>query len=336
MIVVTGGTGLVGAHLLYDLCKKHKHIRALKRQSSDLEQVKKTFSYYSDDAESLFKKIEWVDADITDYFSLEDAFKGAKQVYHVAAMVSFQEKDNRKIMEINVKGTANVVNAALHHKIEKLCYVSSIAALGRPDANEEATEDTPWKDSDKSSPYSISKYKAELEVWRGIEEGLDAVIVNPAVILGPAKWNNGSAALFSLIWKGIKFYTTGENAYVYVRDVSRAMIELMESNITSERFILSAENVSYKQLFNLMAHNLGKAEPSIAVKPWMIELSWRLIKISSFFTGKQPSLTKDTARSSMKISRYSSNKIKESLGFKFTSLEEMIKLTAKQFLHEQA
>ena len=136
--------------------------------------------------------------------------------------------------------------------------------------------------------------------------------------------------------KGIKFYTTGENAYVYVRDVSRAMIELMESNITSERFILSAENVSYKQLFNLMAHNLGKAEPSIAVKPWMIELSWRLIKISSFFTGKQPSLTKDTARSSMKISRYSSNKIKESLGFKFTSLEEMIKLTAKQFLHEQA
>ena len=189
MIVVTGGTGLVGAHLLYDLCKKHEHVRALKRQNSDLKQVKKTFFYYSHDAENLFQKIEWVNADVTDYFSLEDAFKDAKQVYHVAAMVSFHEKDNRKMMEINVKGTANVVNAALHHKIEKLCYVSSIAALGRPDANELATEETPWKDSDKSTAYSISKYKAELEVWRGIEEGLNAVIVNPSVILGPAKFS---------------------------------------------------------------------------------------------------------------------------------------------------
>lgn len=336
MIVVTGGTGLVGAHLLFDLCQKHKYIRALKRQNSDLEQVKKTFFYYSDDAENLFQKIEWVDADVTDYFALEDAFKGAKQVYHVAAMVSFHEKDKQKMIEINVKGTANVVNASLHHKIEKLCYVSSIAALGRPDANQEATEETPWKDSNKSSPYSISKYKAELEVWRGKEEGLNIVIVNPSIILGPAKWDSGSAALFSLIWKGLKFYTTGENGYVYVRDVSRAMIELMESDISEQRYTLSAENVNYQKLFSVMAENLGKPLPTIAVKPWMSELSWRLFKISSFFTRKRPSITKNTSRSSMKISRYSNQKIKETLGFKFTSLEEMIRLTAKQFLIDNA
>lgn len=336
MIVVTGGTGLVGAHLLFDLCQKHTNIRAIKRQNSNLEQVKKTFTYYSGTAENLFQKIEWVDADVVDYLSLEDVFDGAKQVYHIAAMISFHEKDRHKMMEINVKGTANVVNAALYHKIEKLCYVSSIAALGRPEANKEATEETPWKDSDKSSPYSISKYKSELEVWRGIEEGLNAVIVNPSIILGPAKWDNGSAALFSLIWKGLKFYTTGENSYVYVRDVSRAMIQLMESDINAQRFTLSAENVSYKRLFNIMAQNLGKSEPTIAVKPWMSELSWRLLKIGSLFTGKTPSITKNTVRSSMKISRYSNQKIKETIGFEFTSLEEMIKLTAKQFLIENA
>ena len=336
MIVVTGGTGLVGAHLLYDLCQKHKHIRAIKRQNSDLKQVKKTFSYYSNKAEKLFEKIEWVDADLADYFSLEEAFDGAKQIYHAAAMVSFQEKDDHKMMDINVKGTANVVNAALFNKVEKLCYVSSIAALGRPDANQEATEETPWKDSDKSTPYSISKYKAELEVWRGIEEGLNAVIVNPSVILGPAKWDSGSAALFSLVWRGLKFYTAGENGYVYVRDVSRAMIELMESDISGQRYTLSAENVNYKTLFSVMAENLGKPIPTIALKPWMIELSWRLLKLASFFTRKAPSITKNTARSSMKISRYSNRKIKETLDFEFASLEEMIKQTAKQFLQEQA
>lgn len=336
MIVVTGGTGLVGAHLLYDLCQKHSNVRAIKRQNSDLEQVKKTFSYYSIDAELLFEKIEWVDADVVDYPSLEAAFEGATQIYHVAAMVSFRESDREKMQEINVKGTANVVNAALYRKVEKLCHVSSIAALGKPEADQLATEETPWKDSDKSSPYSMSKYKSELEVWRGIEEGLPAVIVNPSIILGPCKWDSGSAALFSLVWKGLKFYTPGVNGFVYVGDVSKAMIQLMESNITGQRYTLNAEDVGYQKLFKLMAQSLGRKEPSIAVKPWMSELSWRLLKFSSVFTGKPPSLTKATARSSMKISRLSNQKIKEAIGIEFTSVEEMIDLTSKQFLNEHS
>jgi len=336
MIVVTGGTGLVGAHLLFNLCKKHSYIRAIKRKNSDIEQVKKTFSYYSDEADNLFSKIEWVDADVTDYYSLEAAFEGATQIYHSAAMVSFHEKDKLRMYEVNVQGTANVVNAALFCKVEKLCHVSSIAALGRAEVNKNATEETPWKDSDKDSHYSISKYKSELEVWRGIEEGITAVIVNPSVILGPCKWDSGSAAIFSKIWKGLKFYTSGENGYVYVVDVSRAMIELMESDISGHRFTLNAENASYQKLLKLMAKSLGKPEPKFAVAPWMIELSWRLLRLQSFFIGKAPALTKSTARSSMKINRYSNQKIKETIGFEFTSLEEMIDLTAKQFLLENA
>ncbi|MDA3905094.1 MAG: NAD-dependent epimerase/dehydratase family protein [Bacteroidales bacterium] len=334
MIVVTGGTGFVGAHLLFDLCQNHSHIRAIKRQNSDLEQVKKTFSYYSEDFELLFQKIEWVDADVSDYDSLEKAFKGASKIYHSAAMVSFQEKDRQKMMEINVQGTANVVNAALYCKAKKLCHVSSVASLGRAETDQLCTEETPWKDSDKSSPYSISKYKAELEVWRGIEEGLASVIVNPSIILGPMKWDTGSAALFSLVWKGLKFYPEGESGFVYVRDVSRAMIELMESDISRQRFTLNAENVDYQKLFSLMAKNLGKPKPTIAVKPWMSELSWRLLKIRSIFTGKAAAFTKDTARSSMKKNLFSNQKIKKAIGFEFTTLEEMIDLTAKQFLNE--
>lgn len=334
MIVVIGGTGLVGAHLLFDLCQQNKSIRALKRPNSNLEQVKKTFAYYTNQADELFSKIEWLTADVSDYASLEKAFKGAKQVYHCAAMVSFQASDRDRMFEVNVQGTANVVNAALHQQIGKLCYVSSIAALGRAEENQLCTEETVWKDSDKSAPYSISKYKAELEVWRGIEEGLSAVIVNPSVILGPAKWDSGSAALFPLVWKGLKFYTAGTNGYVYVRDVSKAMIALMNSSIIAKRFTLNAENISFKKLFETIALALGKPIPTIAVNYWMSEISWRLLKVASVFSGKAPKLTKATARSSMKTSRYSNQKIKDAIGIKFTTVDEMVKLTAKEFLKE--
>lgn len=336
MIVVTGGTGFVGAHLLFDLCQKHAYIRAIKRKNSDLEQVKKTFANYSEDHEKLFQKIEWFNADVIDYFSLEDAFEGASHVYHAAAMVSFHEKDRSKMHEINVQGTANVVNAALKQNIKKLCYVSSTAALGKAEADQIITEETPWKDSKKSSAYAISKYRAELEVWRGIEEGLPAVIVNPGVILGPIKWDSGSGVLFSTVWKGLKFYTPGVNGFVYVRDVSRGMIELMESPITKQRFTFIAEDANYQRLFSLIAQYLGKPKPTIAVKPWMIELAWRGLKILSLFNGKEAVFTKATARSSMHNSRYSNQKIKETLGFEFTSLEEMIQLTTKEFLIENA
>ncbi|MBN2236444.1 MAG: NAD-dependent epimerase/dehydratase family protein [Bacteroidales bacterium] len=334
MIVVTGGTGLVGSHLLFDLCNKFEQVCALKRSNSDLNQVKKTFTYYSKNAEELFQKIDWVDADVSDYSTLENALQGAKKVYHCAAMVSFHEADDQKMMKINVQGTANVVNASIYNKVEKLCFVSSIAAIGKANSGELANEETPWKNADKTSAYSRSKYLAELEVWRGMEEGLNAVIVNPSVILGPAKWNSGSAALFSLVYKGLKFYTPGVNGYVSVLDVSKAMIHLMESPISNERFILNSENLTYQELFNAIAISLGKKAPTTEVKPWMSELSWRLMKLKTMLTRKQAAYTKNTARSSMKKSYYSNAKIQQSIGFQFQSIQEIIEQTATHFLND--
>ena len=205
LILVTGGTGLLGAHLLFDLCKEHKRVRAIKRNASSLNTVKQIFSYYSDKHEELFNKIEWVDCDILDITALDNVFDEVTHVYHCAAMVSFDSRDRTVLYDTNVNGTANIVNICLDKKIEKFCHVSSVAALGRSENQSSIKEDVHWKDDKYNSQYAVSKYQAEMEVWRGIEEGLHAVIVNPSVILGPGKWDEGSSGLFGKINKGFKF-----------------------------------------------------------------------------------------------------------------------------------
>ncbi|NPD46408.1 NAD-dependent epimerase/dehydratase family protein [Lentimicrobium sp. S6] len=326
MILVTGGTGLVGAHLLFDLLQKEDKVCAIKRSHSSLNQIEKIFSFYSSDPISLLAKIEWREAELLDYFSLEESLKGITQVYHCAAMVSFKKKDKQKMMTANIEGTKNLVNACLYHKIQKLVHVSSIAALGRAEAGESASEKTPWKDSDKDSPYSISKYQSEMEVWRGIAEGLNAVIVNPSVILGPGDWSKGSPSFFNMMAKGMKYYSHGMNGYVYVRDVTRAMIELMESDINGERFVLNGEDLTYLEFFNMMAKSLNKPFPSIEAKAWMMNLAWRGAYIKGLITRKTPELTKSTARSFMSSYSYSSEKIEKSISFEFTALQKAIML----------
>lgn len=334
MILVTGGTGLLGAHLLFDLLQKESYIKAIKRKKSSIQQIEKIFSYYSETPEILLKKIEWIEADLMDYYSLEEALKDVEYVYHCAALVSFHSKDKQKMLDQNIIGTRNLVNACLHQNIKKLVHVSSIAALGRAENTEITTEKTPWKDSDKNSPYSLSKHGGELEVWRGMAEGLSAVIVNPSVILGPGNWKQGSPELFSLVHKGLRFYTHGINGYVYVRDVSRAMIALMESSIEGERFIVNGEDLSYLELFNMIAKSLGAKYPSIEVKPWMTEIAWRAYKVKSWFTGKAPAVTKSTAGSSMQSYTYSSEKLLTTLDFQYTALQKAILLTGQQFLKD--
>lgn len=335
MILVTGGTGLLGAHLLFDLLQKEDKVKAIKRSNSSLESLKKTFSFYTTDVDLLLQKIEWINAELSDYYSLEEALKGVTKVYHCAATVSFHKKDKALMMETNVIGTQNLTNACLHRKIEKFLYVSSIAALGRAADDETTTEKTPWKDGDKTSAYSISKYGGELEVWRAMAEGLPAVIINPSVILGPGDWKKGSPQFFSLVNKGLKYYTTGTNGYVYVRDVSRIMIELMESEIVEERFIVNGEDLNYLELFNMIAKALKKPHPTVKAKPWMIEMAWRAAKAKSWFTGKAPVMTKATARSSMQKYTYSSAKLVDAIGFKYTALQRGIQLTADCFDFEK-
>lgn len=326
MILITGGTGLVGAHLLFDLLQKEEKVCAIKRSHSSLIQLEQIFSFYTTDPQKLLSKIVWIEAELLDYFSLEEALKGISRVYHCAAFVSFKKKDKQKMLSANIEGTKNLVNACLHHNIEKLVHVSSIAALGRAEAGESATEKTPWKDSDKDSPYSISKYQSEMEVWRGIAEGLNAVIVNPSVIIGPGDWSKGSPSFFNMMDKGMKYYSQGMNGYVYVRDVTRAMMELMDSNISGERFVLNGEDLTYLEFFNMMAKSMSKPFPSVEAKPWMMNIAWRGAYLKGLFTGKAAELTKSTARSFMSSHSYSSEKIEKAIGFEFTALQKAIML----------
>jgi nucleoside-diphosphate-sugar epimerase len=332
MILVTGGTGLVGSHLLYDLLSKGEKVRALKRKNSKIEQVEKVFSYYSSDYKELFNKIEWLEGDVQDDFSLEEALKDVRDVYHCAAMVSFHKKDKRKLFEINVEGTRNLVDACVDAKIHKFCMVSSIAALGTPEEGEDTVDETsPWSPEDKRSNYSLSKFQSELEVWRAIEEGLNAVIVNPSVILGPGYWEKGSSQLFSTVAKGLKYYTKGITGYVDVRDVSKAMIQLMESNITNERFILNGDNCTYQYLFETIAKYLNVKQAKIYATPQLTEIAWRLAAVKSIFTFSKNSFTKETARASHNCKNYSNQKIKDAIAFEFTSIEDSIRDTAKHY-----
>jgi dihydroflavonol-4-reductase len=334
MIVVTGGTGLVGSHLLYQLTSLGYPVRAIKRAASNVMGVKKIFHFYSDAADALFQKIEWIDADVLDPVSLEEAFEGAEKVYHAAAFVSFLPSLKRKVFESNIYGTANVVNACLQQKVKKLCHVSSVAALGNAVDGSPVTEDLIWSPGKHRSYYSISKFHSEMEIWRGIEEGLNAVMVNPSIILGPGNWEKSSAALFSEIYKGLRFYPTGSNGYVDVKDVVKIMIQLMESDISAERFILNSENCSYEHVFTLIANNLHKPEPNIEAKRWMGELGWRMEWLRSRITQKNPQITRETVASGFSHCHYSSDKIKKVLGTNFISLESSIQETAALFLRD--
>ncbi len=335
MIVVTGGTGLVGSHLLYELTSKGNQVKALKRISSDTTSVLKVFSYYSDKAEELFKLIDWVEGDILDFVSLEEAFEGAKKVYNIASYVSFNTWDRKKIINTNIYGTSNVVNACLNKNIQKICHVSSISALGSSYDGLPVTEEAIWSPSKRRSYYSISKFRSEMEVWRGIEEGLNAVIVNPSVILGPGFWNRESSQLLKVIHSGLKYYPPGITGYVDVRDVARIMVLLMNSDISAERFILNSENCQYKTIFKQIAKSLSVNEPKIELKRSVANWAWKLEWIKSLILRKQPQITRETVSIGFKQLLYSSNKIKQKLGIEFMSIEKSIDDTVKLFLKDK-
>ncbi|MCX6267482.1 MAG: NAD-dependent epimerase/dehydratase family protein, partial [Bacteroidetes bacterium] len=308
MILVTGGTGLLGSHLLLDLVKSGMPVRAIRRITSNTEMVRKVFSYYTPDPDELAGKIEWVDADLMDFGAIEDAMKGVTEIYHAGAVVSFYPKDHKKMLKVNIEGTANLVNQAIESKISKFCYVSSVATLGRAENSDVSTEQTYWVPSKKNSVYSISKYGAEREIWRGMEEGLNAVIINPSVILGPGFWQDNSG-LFRLVWEGLKYYTQGVNGYVDARDISKAMIGLMNGNHFGQRFICSAANLSYHDFFCLIAKHLEKPAPSVNVPPAMTSVAWRMEAVRAFLTGSKPEITREMAVTTSQVYTYSSEKL---------------------------
>ena len=325
MIFVTGGTGLLGSHLLVELAKRGQSIRALKRPSSNLTNVKNVFDFYlKDDSKTLFNTIEWVDGDINNVSSLQDTMKGCDEVYHCAGYVSFWRKDFKKLMTINKVGTANMVNVALSIGVKKFSHVSSTAAIGRNELSSEYTEANKWVTSPLNSNYAVSKYSAEMEVWRAKEEGLNVSIVNPSVILGAGNWEDSSLTLFLSVEKGIKFYTEGTNAFVDARDVAYCMAELMDKNIFSERYLTVSENVCFRDLLIMIADEIGIKRASIKVKPWMAALAWRIEMVRSIF-GSKPKITKETAYSAMNESFYSNEKITTKLNHQFIPIKDAVK-----------
>ena len=326
MVFLTGGTGLLGSHLLIELLKRGKMVRALKRSSSSLSNVKNILSYYlGDKSDQLFGSIQWVDGDINDITTLQKAMNGCDEVYHCAGYVSFYRKDFNNLMKINKEGTANLVNISLVLGVKKFSYVSSTAAIGRDKKGIEYTENSKWVTSSENSNYAVSKYSGEMEVWRGQEEGLNTSIVNPCVILGAGGWDEGSLTLFKNVNKGLKFYTEGVNAFVDARDVAYCMTELMEQNKFNDRFLITSENVSFKDLFYNIADELEKKRPSIKVTHFLAGVAWRIESIKSGLFGIKPKITKETTRSAMSISNYSNKKIAKELGHKFIPIKESVK-----------
>lgn len=318
MILVTGATGLVGHHLVKALVQRQQKVRAIYRSVIP--------SFEGAD------QVEWVQADILDILSLEPALAGVSDVYHCAAIVSFSGSDRNLLHQTNVEGTANMVNACLQSGVRKFVFVSSVGALGRIRKNELVNETMYWTPETSNSAYGKSKYLAEMEVWRGIGEGLQAVIVNPAIILGAGDWEKGSAGIFKTAYKEFPWYTEGVTGFVDVADVVRAMVLLMESDISGQRFILSASNITYRELFSTIARCFGKKPPHRNVTPFLAAVVWRLEALKSIFTGKTPLLTKETAHTAQAKVYFDNSKLLTYLPqFQYTALPESIATICAEF-----
>ena len=323
MILITGGTGFLGAYIIKELVEKGYPVRAIRRSN-------KLPSFIPS---SIFSKVEWVTGDILDILSLLDAMEGIDTVIHSAAIISFIDSEKKEMYRTNVEGTANVVNIALERNISRFVHISSVAAIGRSMKDDHITEEKKWQDTKMNTHYAISKHHAELEVWRGIAEGLNAVIINPSTIVGYGDWDASSSRLFKNIYDKFPWYTRGINGFVDVEDVARATVLLMESDINAERFILNSENWSFQHLFNTIADNFSKKHPYREATPFLAEVAWRLEKIKSFFTGKSTLLTKESARVAHSSTYFDNGKILRFLpGFSFTPLEKSIRISCKKYL----
>jgi nucleoside-diphosphate-sugar epimerase len=314
MILITGATGFLGAELAKLLVESGANIRCTKRVTSTIPVLLVQFT----------TQIEWVDADLLDIFALESALDGITQVYHCAAWVSLKSADKKPMINTNVTGTANLVNLCAEKGI-RMVHVSSIAAIGLAKPGDLTTENHHLEQSTENDGYAISKLESEMEVWRGFAEGLDAVIVNPSLIIGASAGKKGSGALFETIRKGLKFYTGGTIGFVDVTDVAKCMIALMNSDITAERYVISAENYTYKAITTAAADCFGIKPPSTLAKPWLMEIGWRGAALWAMLTGSDPAIDKTSAQAASVTREFDNSKIKEAIGIEFKPISKTVK-----------
>ncbi|HKK38907.1 MAG TPA: NAD-dependent epimerase/dehydratase family protein [Cryomorphaceae bacterium] len=320
MNLVTGATGIVGLRIVYDLLKRKQQVRALQRSSSDMAFAEKVLRFYGAQVDDL-KNIHWFEGDLLDIFSLEKALEGIKTVYHCAALVSYDSKDEKKLFQINEGGTKNLVNTCLTSEVDTICHISSVAALG-VEKEGFTTEESHWQRDDNRSVYGLTKYLAERELWRAGAEGLNVVAVNPSIILGPSKPDQSSGMLLNILRKGSKYYPTGGVGLVDVRDVSEACITAVEKRKYGERFLLNSENLSFRDLLSLAAEIFGQEKPKTKLPDFLLELAWRFGLITRLFGIK--TITKETARSAQRQTNYESSKAKHDLGMEFIPVGETL------------
>lgn len=322
MILVTGATGLVGSHLILRLLEEGQNVRAMYRTQAHLSRVRTVFEQYQ--KVEFWDKIHWIQADILDIPSLELAFKNVDYVYHCAAFISFDPKDEEPLRKVNIEGTANIVNCCIDFGVKKLCHVSSIAALGDLKEFEiQITEETEWNPEVRHNDYAITKYGGEMEVWRGFQEGLSVVVVNPGVIIGPLFWREGSGEIYSKIEKGVSFYTSGATGFISVHDLVQIMMQLMQANVSGERYIVVGQTIPYKTLMENLSVKLGVKKPTRKAGKLLLGLGWRL---DWFFSkmGKKRELTKDLAKSLQTQDNFSAEKLQKELDFKFSDPLELL------------
>lgn len=321
IVLVTGASGFVGSHLVRYLSAEGEQVRALYNSRPPSEEMKQ------------LPGITWRRCDLLDVYDVEEAMQDVEEVYHCAAIVSFRGSDKERLRHFNVESTANVVNEALEHNVSKVIYVSSIASLGRSKEGAEITEEEQWEESRYNSVYAESKHRAELEIWRGQGEGLNAAIINPGIIIGEGDWDNGSAALVKIVHREFPYYTHGINAWVDVLDVVKAMHMLMKSETSGERFILSAGNFSYKEMFTMMAEAMGKKPPYKPAGKLLSALVWRLSALQSLLTGKPATITRETAMVAQRKALYNNTRLMEVIPqFSYTPIRQSVERIGKAYL----
>src|SRR6476620_11662406 len=321
-VLVTGGTGFLGAYILKNLVEKGCEVRATRRSSK--------LPFFIPAA--ILEKVEWVEAEVLDVVSLEEAMEGVSAVIHAAAIVSFDQKDRKRMYQVNVEGTANVVNCASESGVTRMIHVSSVAALGRTTKAGIVTEERKWEENSNNTHYALSKHHAEMHVYRGFAEGLEGVVINPSTILGYGDWHQSSCAIFRNAYKGFAWYTKGINGFVGVEDVAEATVQLLESGLNQKRFIVNADNWLFQKLFNTIADNFGKQRPAREATQAMGELAWRLESVKAMLTGSKPLLTRETAKVAQSQTSFDNSALCAALpGFSFTPLETVIANSCEKY-----
>jgi nucleoside-diphosphate-sugar epimerase len=322
MVLVTGGTGFLGSYIIQNLIERGHAVRAIRRSAKLPFWIPK----------NIFDTVEWVEGDVLDVVSLNDAMQDVDAVIHSAAIVSFVKGDRKKMYSINVDGTANVVNVALDNKVKRFVHVSSIAAIGRTAEQDIINEEKKWEENKNNTHYAISKHHAEMNVWRGFAEGLEGIIINPSTILGYGDWHSSSCTIFKNVYKGFDWFTKGVNGFVGVEDTAEAAVQLLFSDITEKRFIVNAENLVFQNLFNEIADGFHKKKPSKEATLFLGEVAWRMESFKSLFTGKKPLLTKETAKVAQSKTSWNGAALLQALPqFQYTPIENVIKNSCEKY-----